>query len=803
MKLSLRWLADWIDLPLTEPKELARVLVSLGHEVERIHTLPLGFTQVTTAQVLEIKTHPNAEQVRLTRVDTGSGEVEVVCGAWNFEALAKVAWAQPGAQLPGGIEIGARQIRGVQSNGMLCSERELGLGDDAQGIMVLDPELPVGLDFGSLVELPDTVLELSITPNRGDCMSMLGIARELSAYYQIHYRLPEHKPPPTSPTNKSKVTITDYGDCYRFVAGEMDGIKVAPSSLVMSQRLRAAGVRPISNVVDISNYVMLELGQPLHIFDLDLLSEPQLIIRRAEQGEQLVTLDEVTRDLTPEDLVVADPSGPVALAGIMGGASTGVNPDTKRVLIEAATWHPPLIMYRSRHHDLRSQASARFERGVDPDLGRLAVLRTAQLLSEQARGELRSELVDKYHDLPQPGQLTLSLSWVERLLGEQIPKTEVSGLLSRLGLTASPTENSGELSVYVPTYRPDLTRPADLVEEIARLRGYDKLGSTTPVGPAGGWSHRQQRQLLIGKLLTGAGLSGAVPLTFMRIGDLDRLSVPSDDTRRSFIRVKNPLREEESVLRTTLLPGLLRAVAHNLAHGSANVGLFEMGRVFLDRTSPTYPGLPDQPWRLAWVIAGEWGEWSLDGERTETDIFVGTALWRFLSVELQLPSPKIRAETLPGFHPGRTAVLNVSGQDIGLIGEIHPMTAKVFGLEGRVLVAELDLDPLLEPTSFWRFQAPSAFPPANFDLAFVLPTEVTASVLLELARRSGGELVEQVSIFDEFQSPSLGEGRRSLALKFVLRAPDRTLDNQEIAEVLRRVTEAAQKELGAELRGEI
>ncbi|MFO7547281.1 MAG: phenylalanine--tRNA ligase subunit beta [Acidimicrobiia bacterium] len=799
MRVPLRWLHDYVEPPTDDPEELASVFESLGHEVEGIDHLPLDFSGVVTGRVEGITLHPEASKVRLCSVTTGRGTTEVWCGAWNFEEGAVVAYGPPGAALAGGFQLGVRRMFGVDSNGMICSERELGLGDDHTGILVLDPSTEIGVDFASLVERPDWVLDVSITPNRPDVMSLVGVARELAAYYEIPYRLPDHTVAEATVTSQARVRIDDPSGCYRFNGREVSDVTVRPSPLRLRQRLRAAGVRPISNVVDVTNYVMLELGQPLHAFDLDRVAGEQLVVRWAAAGERLTTLDGVERTLTPDDLVVADAERASALAGTMGGEDSEVSDATTRVYIEGAAWDPPTVMYMSRRHNLRSEASARFERGVDPGLGPMAVSRAARLMAELTGGSPLAGAQDVVAVEIPPHRIVLTTHDVTRVLGPGFDPPAIAGLLGRLGLT---TEGDDPMSVTVPTYRRDLTRPIDLVEEIARLHGYDRFGESIPFGRGGGWTVEQIQAGRLRAALTGLGLSQSIPLSFMRLDDLDALGIPDGDPRRLTVRVRNPLREEESALRTTLLPGLLRAARHNLAQGTADVALFETGKVFFDETSEEHPRLPDQPDHLGFVMIGRFGDDSLGTPARPVDVYTATAVWRVIADRLDVENWDLEAAGFPGLHPGRTARIVVAGQPVGHLGELHPATARAFELPVRVAVGELALAPLTRERPHWQFREPSAFPPTTFDLAFQLPLDVPARSLLEATGSAAGDLLERVEVFDEYTGTGLPPATKSLALSFVLRAPDRTLTGEEAAAIRRSMVEAAGG-LGGLLRGKL
>jgi phenylalanyl-tRNA synthetase beta chain len=680
---------------------------------------------------------------------------------------------------------------------MICSERELGLGDDHEGILVLEPGAPVGEDFTNYVELPDVVFDLSITPNRPDAMSMLGVARELSAYFEVPYRGPEATESTVPGFPATSVAIEDPSGCLRFTAREIRDVTVSRSPLWMRRRLRAAGVRPISNAVDVTNYVMMELGHPLHAFDADRIAGDRLVVRRARAGETLVTLDDVERRLDVEDLVIVDDSGPTSMSGTMGGAASEVRADSRRILMEAATWDPPTIMWMSRRHNLTSEASKRFERGVDPSLPMRAATRASQLLVEIAGGSLLEGVIDVVARETPPKRIDLGLREVERTLGPGFDSGRVTDLLRRIGLEVS---GSDPLGVVVPTYRPDLTRPIDLVEELARLAGYDSFGDTLPTGRAGGLTPEQKRTRSLRAALVGAGLSQAVNLSFMGVEDLDALGIPATDPARRVVTVKNPLRDEESKLRTTLVPGLLHAARYNVAHGAGSVALFETGKVFFAEPDSDDARIPSQPDRLAFVLVGGFGDVGLDGASRPVDLYTGTAVWRVVAARLGLSSWGLRPGDSPGFHPGRCAWVEWGGRRLGTVGELHPKAAGAFELPGRVVIAEFDLAPLVARVDPALLRTPSTFPPLEFDLAFLVDRSVAAARLLEVTSAAGGDLVAAARVFDEYSGRS--DGRKSIAIRYEVRAADRTLTNEEVAPIQRAMVQAAAG-VGAELRGHL
>lgn len=794
MKISLRWLQEFIDLPTTDPDELAGVLTMLGHVVEGVEMLEAGWQGVSVGRVTEIANHPDADRIRVCQVDLGSGPRQIICGAWNFEEGAFVAVAEPGATLPGGVAIGKREIRGVVSNGMITSEAELGLGGDHSGIIVLEGEPELGSDFTELVELPDIVFDLDITTDRPYAMSLLGVSRDLAAHYETDYHVPERKLEAAEGKTSISVEIADTEGCRRFTAREIVEVAVAPSPLWVRHRLGKVGVRPVSNVVDATNYVMLELGHPLHAFDADTLAGERLVVKRAQPGETLVTLDHEKRVLDPADLIIYDDQGPTSMAGTMGGAGSEVTEATTRVIMEAASWDPPTIMFMSRRHGLPSEASRRFERGVDPALADEANARASAMVVEIAGGKVLDGSVDVITRPIEEAVIDLSSTEVERLLGPGFDADRVRDLLQRLGMEVG----SGDpMTVTVPTYRPDITRPADLVEEVARLHGYDKFEATLPTGPAGGLTVEQRRLRRVHRALTAVGLSQAINLPFVAMNDFAQLYPdlePSD-----LLTVRNPLREEESKLRPGLLPGLLGALRYNRSHGVSDAALFETGRAFFSTPDEADPRLPMQPERLAWAIVGAVGTRGLELSQIKASAEVSLAVWRHLERSLGVEGA-LEPASPPGFHPGRTARVAIAGETVGHVGELHPSTAAAFDLEGRVAVAELELTPLLAAVPPVIAASPSVFPPVDFDLSFVCPPELSAASLLDATAAAGGEMVESVRVFDEYRGPGLEAGQRALAIRYRLRAPDRTLNNEEVAPVRQSMIEAATA-LGCELRG--
>lgn len=794
MKVSLAWLQEFIDLPTTDVDELSHALDMLGHTVEGVEHLDAEWSNVYVGEVLDITPHPDADRIRVCQVDSGTGPSQIICGAWNFETGAIVPVARPGAVLPGDFEIGQREIRGVESNGMICSEKELGLGEDQSGILVLDEGLEVGTVFSDLVELPDDILDLEITTNRPDALSILGIARDLGAWFDVDTRVPAMEMQTVPGATPIRVDIADPAGCRRFTAREIQSVDVGPSPLRIKHRLHKIGVRSVSNVVDITNYVMFELGHPLHAFDADSITGERLVVKRASEGETLETLDHVERMLSTHDLIIYDDEGPTSMSGTMGGARSEVSDETSRVLMEAASWDPPTIMNMWRRHDLRSEAATRFERGVDPRLADIANRRASALVQAVAGGSILEGAVDEVAVHIEPWDVELTMEEVTRLLGSGFDANGVTHILERLGMEV---EGSDPMTVTVPTFRPDLTRSADLVEEIARIHGYDQFDATLPTGPAGGLTPQQTRQRKLNSTLVGIGLSQAINLPFVSVDDLNGLGIDTDGS--DLLTVKNPLREEESKLRPSILPGLLNDLRYNQSHGNHSVALFEFGKVFSADPDPADGRLPIQFDRIGWAVVGDAGLVSLDGGAHQADGPLSLAIWRHLAETLGVDAT-VELTERPGFHPGRTAAVKVDGDVIGHVGELAPTAARYFEIEGRVAVAELDLSPILEPVPYPLATTPSVYPHVDFDLSFLAADDLPARTLIDATVDAADGLVESARVFDEFKGDTVGEGQRALAIRYRLRAADRTLDQKEIG-MLREAMISAAAALGARLRG--
>lgn len=835
MRVPVSWLREYVDAP-ADPAVLEPALVRVGLEVESIVDLrasvagPLVVGRVVT--VTELAGHK--KPIRHCLVDVGEAEPRsIVCGATNFAEGGPVVVALPGAVLPGGFAIATRQTYGHISDGMICSARELGLGDDHSGIIVLPPDTPdlPGADARPLVGLDDVVVELNITPDRGYCFAVRGVARELAHSLGLPLRDPALAvtPPPVTAEPPYPVRVDDPVGCDRFYARVVRGIDPAAQSPDwMRRRLVLAGMRPISLTVDITNYLMLELGQPMHAFDLGALRGP-LVVRRAVPGERLTTLDGADRALDPEDLVIADAglAGPapapdggavVSLAAVMGGATTEVCASTVDVLFEAAHWDPVAVARTSRRHKLSSEASRRFERGADPALPPVATARAVTLLTEYAGGTVDDRVLDLDAVVP-PRPIRIAADAPARLAGVAYPVDRVVGLLTEIGCEVAQNE---ELTVTPPTWRPDLTDPADLTEEVVRLDGYDRVPSVLPAAPAGrGLTPEQRRRRTVSRALAEAGYVEVLSYPFLGEAVLDALGLPAGDPRRATVRLANPISEEEPALRTTLLPPLLVTLRRNLGRGHRDLALFELGMVFhpagdgvppdmgVDRPPPAEElaaaeaVVPHQPWHAAVVLAGdvEQAGWWGAGQRASWVDAVEAARVVLDAAGVPAARTEVRRGALAPWHPGRCAEIVVDGAVIGHAGELHPSACAALDLPGRTCAMELDLDALPLPGVI---PAPvvSAYPPALIDVALVVDADTPAGEVQQALAAGAGDLLEGVRLFDVYTSAQqLGAGRKSLAYKLTFRANDRTLTVEEAVAARDAAVAEAARRVGATLRG--
>ncbi|MGZ0152096.1 phenylalanine--tRNA ligase subunit beta [Kribbella sp. WER1] len=837
MRVPLSWLREYVDLPGdVTGRQVAEQLIRAGLEVETVEESDLTGPLVV-GKVLTYENEPqkNGKTIRWCSLDIGKDEPQwVVCGAHNFEVGDLVIVVLPGAVLPGGFAISARKTYGHVSSGMICSSTELGLGDDGtHGIVVLEPgEAAPGDDAIELLALRDDVLDIAVTPDRGYCLSIRGVAREAATAYGVPLKDPAELALDGSGAGGYPVRVDDAAACSAFVTRTVTGIDPkALSPRWMQKRLLASGMRPISVGVDVANYVMLELGQPIHTYDGARLAG-EIVVRRANAGEKLMTLDDQTRELDTEDLLITDDSGPIGVAGVMGGASTEMSDSTTHVVIEAAHFDPIVIARASRRHKLSSEASRRFEREVDPALPRYAAQRVANLLAEFAGGTiLPDETVVDTH--PSPSPVTLRADHPARVAGAPITLDQTLQYLQSVGCTvevaaadsvAAPlaagvnapvldsvgTTTLGSvnlkgddlLTVVPPSWRPDLRDPNDFAEEVIRLFGYDNVPSILPSAPGGqGLTVSQKRRRKVATALVGAGLTEVVSYPFTGEADFDALGLPADDSRRTTVKLVNPISDEEPSMQTTLLVTLLRTAERNVGRGASDLAIFQTGLVFLPKaeTKPAplpsveqrpsdaevqalYDALPDQPLHVGVVLTGArtptgwWGKGRPAGWADAVQI--ARLIASAVGVE-----PVVQNVELAPWHPGRCAEFSVAGKVVGHAGELHPKVCQAFGLPARSSAVELDLDALIaagpESISAHPF---SSYPVAKEDVALIVAADVPAADVQAALAEGAGELLESVRLFDVYTGEQIGEGKKSLAFALRFRAPDRTLKENEVAD---------------------
>ncbi|HZC26574.1 MAG TPA: phenylalanine--tRNA ligase subunit beta [Actinopolymorphaceae bacterium] len=825
MLVPISWLREHVELPdSVSARDVADRLIRAGLEVETVEDVGADVTgPLLVGRVLSYaeETHKNGKTIRWCSVDVGDPEPRgIVCGARNFAEGDLVVVALPGAILAGGFEISARKTYGHVSDGMICSARELGVGDDHTGIIVLEADAGVpGDDAAPVLHLRDAVLDIAVTPDRGYTMSIRGVARETATAFGLGFSDPVAAASPAGGAEGHPVRVDDPIGCPVFAAVTVVGFDPSvPSPRWLARRLQLAGMRPISLGVDITNYVMLELGQPIHGWDRGLL-RGTIVVRRAEAGEKLQTLDGMTRALDPEDLVVTDDSGPVGIGGVMGGASTELSEKSSEVVVEAAYWDPVAIARTARRHKLSSEASKRFERGVDPAIQMAAAHRVATLMVELGGGRIEGTTL--VGETPPTATLVIPADHPTRVAGYPIPAATTVRRLEDVGcrVAAGDGDDVPMLTIVPPSWRPDLTDPNDLAEEVIRLEGYDAVPSVLPVAPPGrGLTHDQRLRRTMGRALAGAGYVEVLAYPFVGPADFDRIRLTAGDPRRTALRLANPLSEEEPFLRTTLLPGLLATARRNVGRGMSDLALFEIGVVFRPDTDPPAAprlpvdrrptdaevaeldaALPQQPRRVGVVLTGDrlppgwwgagrpagWGD-AVQAARIVADV-AGVTI-------------EARPDDHAPWHPGRCAVLLAGGRVVGHAGELHPQVVETYALPARACAMELDLDLLGAVRAPVPAPAVSVYPPAKEDVALIVDASVAVADVEAALREGAGELLESVRLFDVYTGTQLEPGTKSLAFALRFRAPDRTLTESEVTGAKQRAIEAAGRRTGAVLR---
>jgi phenylalanyl-tRNA synthetase beta chain len=793
MRISYEWLGDFVDLEGVSPKEAAEVLTRLGVEVESLTVTDLS--TIVVGKVLEQIPHPKSRNpLWVHQVDLGGRVEQIIAGAPNAVPGTLVPVALPGVTVPNGKLVKDMNIAGYKASGMLCSAEELLLGDDHFGIMILDSGVP-GQPLTSVIPSQATMVA-EITSNRPDCMGHLGIARELAAGLDRPLKR-DFMPSFTGtahPPGKDlvKVAIDDPDLCSRYIGAVIKNVKVGPSPKWLERRLSACGVRPINNIVDITNYVLLEYAQPLHVFDLAKLAASEIHVRRARDGEKLMCLDGVERKLTPDMLVIADAQRPVAIAGVIGGEESAVTSDTTEILLEAATFSGPSVRQTARTFGLRTEASSRFERGLPPELALAGARRAASLIAELAGGSVHREWADEYPRPQEPVRINLRPALVDEVLGTHVPLEEAEAILKRLNFHVK-VLGDGEWDVLPPVFRLDVTIPEDLVEEVGRVYGYDRVAPTLPGRRHESWTpsapSMDRRLDAAREVLAGAGFTETWNPALVSGRALEALRVAAHA-----MRVSNALSDDMDTLRTSLLPSLLDTVALNRDRGRGDVRVYEIASAFLARVGEKNVQ-PEEPLRLAAVAsAGATAESAREAFYALKSVLAGC-------VEA-LSAPDCTYQRAAGqlFHPGRCAVVNLEGRHLGYIGELHPTVGAYRKIEGRLVAFEIDVEPVLGASSIPRAQPLPRFPGVDRDLAIVLEEHVAAGAVLATIKESGGDLLESARAFDEYHGAQVPEGHKSIAFTLTFRSPERTLTDAEVDKVMSEIRLALEKKHHARVR---
>jgi phenylalanyl-tRNA synthetase beta chain len=806
MKAPLSWLREYVavDLPV---EELAERLALTGTEVERVEMVGVpddeaALERFVVGKVLTCEPHPNSDHLSVCVVDTAEGQTRtIVCGAPNVAAGQTVPVALPGAVMPNGMVIKDAKLRGVKSSGMICSEEELGLAPKSDGILVLPDDWTVGDLVVDYLPISEAVLDVEVTPNRPDCLSIRGLAREIAAITDGDFEedLDQDVPWGEHAIHEDvSIEVWDPDLCPRYAARVVLGVKVAPSPAWLKAKITHAGMRPVNNVVDVTNYVMWALGEPMHAFDLSTIRGKKVIARRARAGEPITTLDGVDRVLTEDMLVIADAERASVIAGLMGSLDSEVTDDTTDLLLEAATFSGASLMRTSGALGLRTEASTRFEKGLDPNLCIPALDMACRLIVEICGGQVSVGTIDVNAGGVEPWEVTLRPARAHAVLGEEVPASEIESILGRLGCNVIDC-GEDDLCVEIPTFRRDLEREIDLIEEVARIHGLDQLPSTLPGRPEGrgGLTPDQARLRRVEDVLQGAGLSQVITYSFAESGIVDKLRLTADDPRRRVVTISNPLSSDQSVMRTSLLPGLLGAAARNVSMREERIHVFEVGKTY-------HPGgdvLPGEVRRVGLLLLGPWAEHAWTTVEVPTDFYLAKGILERLALSLGLEADYAPADE-PFLHPGKSARIESAGAVLGWVGEVHPLVLQAFDLPPGAVAAEVDLDRVLSLVPGTPlFEDLLTYPVLEQDLALVVDRTLPAAAVVRAVSAAGGPLLRAVRIFDLYEGSQLPEGKKSLALRLTFRSADRTLSESEVNEARVGMLAGLKADIGADLRG--
>ncbi|MBB6452050.1 phenylalanyl-tRNA synthetase beta chain [Salirhabdus euzebyi] len=809
MLVSLNWLKQYVNVDKVSPEELAEKVTKSGIEVESIESIADQISNVVVGHVLSCEQHPDADKLNVCQVDVGDEQLQIICGAKNVAAGQKVAVAKPGARLPGGLKIKKAKLRGEVSNGMICSLEELGIDpkfvpkEFEDGIYVFQEDVEIGANAIELLNLDDAILEFELTPNRSDCLSMLGVAYEVAAILGEDIRLPEVTVDGTDQQVEDyiKVKVEDATLNPYYGAFLIKNVKVGPSPLWIRNRLIAGGIRPINNVVDITNYVLLEYGQPLHAFDYDLFGSKEVVVRTANEGETIKTLDDEVRTLEPDHLVITNGKEAVAIAGVMGGADSEVHDGTTTVLLEAAYFHPQSVRKASKDHGLRSEASTRFEKGVDPKRVKEAGLRACQLLEQYANGEVL-EGVAEFNDLDvQEHVISFDTDKINNVLGTSISTPEIATILEKLRFPYKQNDHSFE--VTAPTRRGDITIVEDMVEEVARIYGYDNLPFTLPAGSssAGGLTVKQKLKRKIHNYLQGAGLNEAITYSLTTEEYASLLVDPSIQERNPVpVKLAMPMSEAHSHLRLSLLPEMLSSIQYNVARRQENVALYELGSIYINENE-VVTKQPEEKLRLSGAVTGLWVNNQWQKEVKAVDFYVVKGLVEGLFQVLRINNVSYEPAQIKDMHPGRTAIITVGNQKVGFTGQIHP------SLQGQhdvtdTYVFDLDLDAIVSLANLEEsYELIPRYPSVTQDLAFVVDESIASQHMMNAIKKAGQPFLKDVQVFDIYQGEHMEPGKKSIAFTLRFQDPEGTLKDKQIEEAREKIVTAVKETFRAELRG--
>ncbi len=795
MKLPLKWLKDYTQINAT-PKEYANALTMTGSKVEGIEIQGEGIERVVVGRILCVEKHPDADRLLVTKVDVGNEIIQIVTGATNIKVDDLIPVALDGSMLPGGIKIKKGKLRGVESSGMMCSISELGVTKEdypnalEDGIFILEGDIAPGTDIKEALGLNDTIIDFEITSNRPDCFSIIGLARESAATFDTEFKKPDIKVEEEGDPIEGQVSVEIEAPelCSRYAARIVKNVKIEPSPDWMRKRLKAAGVRPINNIVDITNYVMLEMGQPMHAFDMRYLKDKKIIVRTALDGEKMKTLDEQDRELDSSVLVIADGEKPVAVAGVMGGANSEILPDTTEVLFESANFNGISVRLTAKKLGLRTESSSRFEKGLDPENVLDALNRAAQLVEMLGAGTVCKGVVDCYPNKSKRREIPFNPDSINALLGTDISRDKMEEIFKRLEIKL----NSDIQSVTVPSFRPDLVCEADLEEEIARFYGYNNIKPTLLSGKAatvGTKTRKQKIEQILHQTMLSCGLSEIYTYSFTSPKVFDKINLPEDSELRKAVVITNPLGEDFSIMRTTTLPEMLEVMATNYNRRAEEARLFEMSYVYLPKSVP----ITELPYEKPVLTIGMYGNvdfYDLSGIVEEMMDVLRISEYEFLPVKDN-----------PSFHPGRTAKLMVAGKESGIFGQIHPSVAEKFEAAQTNYIGIIDIEPLVEAANLMpEFKSLPKYPAVVRDIAMLVDEDILVKQIQKLICSNAGNILEEIKLFDVYKGKQVPEGKKSVAYSITFRASDRTLTDEEVGKSMNKVIKALSEKLGAQLR---